>query len=86
MMKLSGDRRKITIKFCINDDENQLFEEKFVMSRCKSKSWFMRTIIFKRLIIKLDDKKLKKPKSQKTVDRHFQNEQETRRKNKNTLE
>lgn len=32
MMKLSDDNRKITIKFRVNDEENKLLEEKFLMS------------------------------------------------------
>lgn len=56
---MSDDSRKITIKFRVNEDENQLLEEKFLMSKCKSKSQFMRAMIFKGFIVKLDDKKLK---------------------------
>ena len=59
MMKLSDDSRKITIKFRVNDEENKLLEEKFLMSKCRSKSQFMRAMIFKGFIIKFDDKKLK---------------------------
>lgn len=58
-MKLSDDSRKITIKFRVNDEENKLLEEKFLMSKFKSKSPFMRAMIFKGFIIKFDDKKLK---------------------------
>ena len=53
------DSRKITIKFRVNDEENKLLEEKFLMSKCRSKSQFMRAMIFKGFIIKFDDKKLK---------------------------
>lgn len=56
---MSDDSRKITIKFRVNDDENKLLDEKFLMSKCKSKSQFMRAMIFKGFIVKFDDKKLK---------------------------
>ena len=56
---MSDDSRKITIKFRVNDEENKLLEEKFLMSKCRSKSQFMRAMIFKGFIIKFDDKKLK---------------------------
>ena len=59
MMKLSDDSRKITIKFRVNDEENKLLEEKFLLSKCSSKSQFMRAMIFKGFVIKLDDKKQK---------------------------
>lgn len=56
---MSDDSRKITIKFRVNDDENKLLDEKFLASKCKSKSQFMRAMIFKGFIIKFYDKKLK---------------------------
>ncbi|MDE5771179.1 MAG: MobC family plasmid mobilization relaxosome protein [Ruminococcus sp.] len=56
---MSDDSRKITIKFRVNDEENKLLEEKFLLSKCRSKSQFMRVMIFKGFIIKFDDKKLK---------------------------
>ena len=59
MIRLSNDSRNITIKFRVNDEENKLIEEKFLISKCKSKSQFMRAMIFKGFIIKFDDKKLK---------------------------
>lgn len=56
---MSDDRRKITIKFRVNEGENRLLEEKFLASKMESKSQFMRAMIFKGFIIKIDDKKLK---------------------------
>ncbi|MDE6679165.1 MAG: plasmid mobilization relaxosome protein MobC, partial [Ruminococcus sp.] len=56
---MSDDSRKITIKFRVNYEENKLLEEKFLLSKCSSKSQFMRAMIFKGFVIKLDDKKLK---------------------------
>lgn len=56
---MSDDSRKITVKFRVNDDENKLLDEKFLASKCKSKSQFMRAMIFKGFIVKFDDKKLK---------------------------
>ena len=56
---MSDDSRKITIKFRVNDEENKLLEEKFLLSKCSSKSQFIRAMIFKGFIIKFDDKKLK---------------------------
>ena len=56
---MSDESRKITIKFRVNDEENKLLEEKFLLSKCESKSQFMRAMIFKGFVIKFDTKKLK---------------------------
>jgi hypothetical protein len=54
-----NDSRNTIVKFRLNKDESEVLEKKFRNSGYKSKSEFIRMMIFQGLIIKVDDKTAK---------------------------
>jgi hypothetical protein len=59
MISMENDSRNTIVKFRLNKDESEVLEKKFRNSGYKSKSEFIRMMIFQGLIIKVDDKTAK---------------------------
>jgi hypothetical protein len=59
MISMENDSRNTIVKFRLNKDESEVLEKKFCNSGYKSKSEFIRMMIFQGLIIKVDDKTAK---------------------------
>lgn len=55
---MEKNNRKNYTQICLNDEEKKLLEHKFKLSGFKSKSDFIRTMIFEGAVVKVDEKML----------------------------
>ncbi|MCM1234046.1 MAG: MobC family plasmid mobilization relaxosome protein [Ruminococcus flavefaciens] len=56
---MNNDNRNITLKFRVNESEAEFIENKFRVSKCKSKSRFIRLMIIEGVILHFDEEKIR---------------------------